>query len=141
MRPSATRIRGFARSSISILADLVSSPAEIQQAYTSTIHEPAMLTFVLLILPREIRDEIYGHLLLCGDLAIMRSSRQINLEAMNLLYRMAVYRMVFNYDERSRNIQPSQEAVVQIQNLSLQFQLPDLTSICHANEINVSCSH
>lgn len=46
-----------------------------------------MLTFVLLALPREIRDEVHIHLVLRGDLAILRTSRLVNQEAMNALHR------------------------------------------------------
>ena len=99
-----------------------------------------MLAFVLLTLSREIRDEVYSHLLQCGGLAIMRTSHQINQEATDILYRKAVYRMFFKCDERPQNIQLNYVAVEHIQHLSLQFQMANLTNIRHANEINTLCS-
>ena len=70
----------------------------------------------------------------------MRTSHQMNQEARDILYRKAVYRMFFNYDERPQNIQLNYVAVVHIQHFSLQFQMANLTNIRHANEINTLCS-
>ncbi len=55
--------------------------------HTSTLASP------LLSLPREIRDDICAYLLSAGDLAIMRTSKQIYHEARECLDREGVYRI------------------------------------------------
>ena len=47
----------------------------------------------LLSLPREIRDKIFAHLLKAGDLAILRTSKQICHEGSERLYREGVFRL------------------------------------------------
>lgn len=47
----------------------------------------------LLSIPRELRDEIYGYLLRCGDLAILRTSKQVGHEAKERLHREGVFRI------------------------------------------------
>ena len=58
----------------------------------------------LLSLPREIRDEIVVHLLRAGDLAILRTSRQIYRESKERLYREGIFRFKIGFADRSRGI-------------------------------------
>ena len=50
-------------------------------------------TRTLLSLPREIRDKIFAHLFKAGDLAILRTSKQIYHESRGRLYREGVFRL------------------------------------------------
>lgn len=51
----------------------------------------------LLSLPREIRDNILVHLLQAGDLAILRTSRQIYQESKERLYREGIFRFKIGF--------------------------------------------
>lgn len=54
-------------------------------------------TSLFLSLPREIRDEICAYLLRAGDLAILRTSKQLGHEAKERLYREGVCRMKIGF--------------------------------------------
>ena len=60
-----------------------------------------LTTFPLLQLPPELRLLVYGPLIATGDLSIMRVSKLIHDEAVNLLKTHAVLRMVLGYADRT----------------------------------------
>ena len=62
---------------------------------TDTIH---LTNSPLMSLPREIRDEICAYLLRAGDLAILRTSKQISHEAKERLYREGVCRVKLGFE-------------------------------------------
>lgn len=62
-------------------------------------------TSPLLAIPRELRDEIYAPLLRSGDLAILRTSKQIYHEARERLYREGVFRIKIGFpDDDTRDL-------------------------------------
>ena len=89
----------------------------------------------LLSLPPELRDEIYAYLLASGDLSIVRSSRQLSVETLRLIYTGAMLRFYVNSAEACRNIQPGENAAERIQNLRLHWHLSDFD--CHRNAHDV----
>lgn len=93
----------------------------------------------LLSLPRELRDKIYGYLLASGDLQILRTSHQLSQEALESLYRKAVFRMYVNSADGSRNIKPSGNAADQIQNMKLQWDMSNFTCSRNACEVIDFC--
>lgn len=76
-------------------------------------------------LPRELRNEIYKYLLSSGELSILRTSHQLSLEALELLYTHGIFRMYVNSGKASRNIQPEDYIVRNIRNLELRWDLSD----------------
>ena len=56
-------------------------------------------TSALLSLPREIRDNILAHLLRAGDLAILRTSRQLYKESRERLYREGIFRFKMGFHD------------------------------------------
>ena len=56
----------------------------------------------LLSLPREIRDEIFAHLLRAGDLAILRTSLRIYKECRERLYREGIFRFKMGFPDGYR---------------------------------------
>ena len=62
--------------------------------HTQTSHHT---NSTLTSLPREIRDEICAYLLNAGDLAILRTSKQLSHEAKELLYREGVCRVKLGF--------------------------------------------
>lgn len=93
----------------------------------------------LLRLPRELRDEIYDYLLASGHFQILTTSRQLSQEAVESLYREAVYRMYVNSADGHRNIKPSEEVAHQIQNLNLQWDMSNFDCSRNACDIIDFC--
>ena len=75
-------------------------------------------TSTLLSLPREIRDDIFVHLLRAGDLAILRTSRQLYKECKERLYREGILRCKIGFrDNYPRAVLPPEW--LKFQNLHL----------------------
>ena len=79
----------------------------------------------LFTLPPELRDEIYGYLLSSGDLSILRTSHQLSLEALRLIYEKGVLRIHVNSAQASRNIQLRDDVIQKFKNLELHWDLSD----------------
>ena len=94
---------------------------------------------MLLKLPRELRDEIYGYLLPSGHLTILRVSRQASLEALDRIYAKASFRFYVNSVEACRNIQPQENIARKIQNLELYWDLSDFNCQRNSHELITFC--
>ncbi len=93
----------------------------------------------LLSLPTELRDEVYAYLLASGHLSILRSSRQLSVEALRLIYTGAMLRVYVNSAEACRNIQPGETVAERIQNLQLYWHLSEFECRRNANQVIEFC--
>ena len=75
---------------------------DIRMATHEDTHEDTHDDAGLLKLPGEVRNEIYGHLVSCGDLSLMRTNRQIYTEMMGLVLSSTPYRLYVNYPLEAR---------------------------------------
>ena len=89
--------------------------ASIKPAISSGPHSHA----TLLDPPREMRNEIYVYLLASGHLSILRTSRQLSVEALELIYKEAIFRVFVNSAQACRNVHPRAKSARKIQNLQL----------------------
>lgn len=102
---------------------------------SSNFHNQA----TLLSLPREMRNEIYAYLLASGHLTILRSSRQLSVEALELIYTKAIFRMLVNSRQACHNNLPGVKISEKIQNLQLDWHLSDFICQRNANEVIDFC--
>lgn len=109
--------------------------ASCRPATSSNPHDQA----TLLSLPREMRNEIYAYLLASGHLAILRSSRQLSVEALELIYTKAIFRVFVNSRQACHNYQPGVKVAEKIQNLQLDWHLSDFICQRNANEVIDFC--
>lgn len=107
----------------------------IKPAICSNPHNQA----TLLGLPREMRNEIYTYLLASGHLSILRSCRQLSEEALELIYKEAIFRVSVNSAQSCHNVQPGVEDTEKIQNLQLDWQLSDFDCERNASEVIDFC--
>lgn len=95
--------------------------------------------FMLLELPQELRDEIYGYLVHSGDLAILQVSRQTTSEVLHRIYTKASFRFYVNSAEACRNVQPQENVALKIQNLELQWDLSNFDCQRNSHELITFC--
>lgn len=95
----------------------------------------------LFSLSRELRDEIYDYLLASGHLQILRTSRPLSQEALESLYRKAIFRLYVNSAHQSRNIWPSGNVAGQIQNIEVQWEMSDFNCSRNAHEVIDFCQN
>ena len=79
------------------IPNIMTSGAQDIGNLTEAIH---LTNSPLMSLPREIRDKIYAYLLRAGDLAILRTSKQLSREAKERLYREGFWRWKLNRGRR-----------------------------------------
>ena len=94
---------------------------------------------MLLKLPRELREEIYSYLLHSGDLAILRVSRQVSLEALDRIYTEGLFRFYVNSAEAYRNVQPHDFIANRIQNVLLYWDLSNFDCQRNSHELIPFC--
>ena len=94
---------------------------------------------MLLKLPRELREEIYSYLLHCGDLAILRVSRQASLEALDRIYTEGLFRFYVNSAEAYRNVQLQDCIANRIQNVLLYWDLSNFDCQRNSHELIPFC--
>ena len=80
------------------IANTIQFRASDVEKLTQTSH---ITNSSLMSLPREIRNQICAYLLRAGDLAILRTSKQLSHEAKELLYREGVCRVKLGYESGS----------------------------------------
>ena len=107
-------------------------------------HRPANLFnpcshSMLLKLPQELRDEIYGYLLHSGDLAILQVSRQTTSEVLYRIYTKASFRFYVNSAKACRNVQPQENVAQKIQNLELQWDLSNFDCRRNSHKLITFC--
>ncbi len=93
----------------------------------------------LLSLPLELRDEVYAYLLASGHLSILRSSRQLSVEALRHIYTKTMLRVYVNSEEACRNIQPGKRDAERVQNLQLYWHLSDHECRRNAHQVFEFC--
>lgn len=106
-----------------------------ESATSSNPHNEA----TLLGLPREMRNEIYAYLLASGHLSILRASRQLSLEALELIYKEATFRLFVNSAQARHNVHPRVEVTGKIQTLQLIWHLADYDCQRNASEVMDFC--
>ena len=77
--------------------------------------------------PGEVRNEVYAHLVSSGELAMMRTSRQVCEEMLKVVLDRTPYRMSINYPGESgdRSGLPPGRVGLGIQRLEVRWRLPD----------------
>ena len=108
-----------------------------QKRPATSLFPPHQVT--LFSLPPELRDEVYAYLLASGHLSILRSSRQLSVEALRLIYTGAMLRVYVNSAEACRNIQPGNKVTEKIQNLQLYWYLSDYECRRNAHQVIEFC--
>ena len=100
---------------------------------------PSLTNFPLLQLPPELRLLVYGPLIAAGDLSIMRTSKLIHDEAVNLLKTHAVLRMFLRYADRTSFALVPLTASVSLQGSLTIYASPVIQRIeLHLNQVTNS---
>ena len=81
----------------------------------------------LLKLPGEVRNQIYGDLISCGSVAMMRTNSRVGQEMVGLVDEEVPYRMFINYrrELRYRTRGPDRSSGERVQNVVVHWRLPD----------------
>lgn len=78
--------------------------------------------FPLLQLPRELRDQIYRHSILTGDISILEISKQVNKEASQLLSKHAVLRINLGFPDRTNWSKLGSASMAAVQRMDLRIK-------------------
>lgn len=96
-------------------------PQDEYLAQPKSVDIPAGLGPYFYKLPRELRDQIFAHLLASGYLDFMRTSRAMKQEGETRIAKEGVYRMNSGFDNGIHCQKPSQEVVATIQNVHIRI--------------------
>ncbi|KAL9071184.1 MAG: hypothetical protein Q9161_004361 [Pseudevernia consocians] len=96
-------------------------PQDVYIVQPKSINIPAGLGPYLYKLPRELRDQIFSHLLASGYPDFMRTSRAMKQEGKSRIFKEGVYRMNIGFDNGINCQKPSQEIMATIQNVDIRI--------------------